>query len=176
MDLGLRGAAAVVAGGSRGMGRATAELLAAEGCRVAVLARSEPDLRDAEEGLRAKGAPDVLALRADLLVRADVEAAFVAVGRRWGALNALVCAAGPTSAGTLEELSDADWLHAFDEGVRGAVRCVRAALPLLRTARFARLGTLGPAPTRPQTPRLLGYTSATAATARPPQHPAPRLA
>ena len=44
MDLGLRDAAAVVAGGSRGMGRATAELLAAEGCRVAVLARSEPDL------------------------------------------------------------------------------------------------------------------------------------
>src|SRR5438093_284154 len=84
MDLGLGGATVVVAGGSRGMGRATAELLAAEGCRVAVLARSEPDLRDAEEGLRAKGAPDVLALRADLLVAADVEAAFATVGRRWG--------------------------------------------------------------------------------------------
>jgi len=163
MDLGLRGATAVVAGGSRGMGRATAELLAAEGCRVAVLARSEPDLRDAEEGLRAKGAPDVLALRADLLVAADVEAAFAVVGRRWGALNALVCAAGPTSAGTLEELSDADWLHAFDEGVLGAVRCVRAALPLLRKARFARIVTLGATSTRHQNPRLIGYTAAKAA-------------
>ena len=48
MDLGLGGATVVVAGGSRGMGRATAELLAAEGCRLAVLARIEPDLRDAE--------------------------------------------------------------------------------------------------------------------------------
>jgi len=163
MDLGLRGAAVVVAGGSRGMGRATAELLAAEGCRVAVLARSEPDLRDAEAGLRAKGAPDVLALRADLLVAADVEAAFATVGRRWGALNALVCAAGPTSAGTLEELSDADWLHAFDEGVLGAVRCVRAALPLLRKARFARIVTLGATSTRHQNPRLIGYTAAKAA-------------
>src|SRR6266446_4909396 len=163
MDLGLSDATVVVAGGSRGMGRATAELLAAEGCRVAVLARSEPDLRDAEEGLRAKGAPDVLALRADLLVAADVEAAFATVGRRWGALNALVCAAGPTSAGTLEELSDADWLHAFEEGVLGAVRCVRAALPLLRKARFARIVTLGATSTRHQNPRLIGYTAAKAA-------------
>src|SRR5258708_16902496 len=95
MDLGLGGATVVVAGGSRGMGRATAELLAAEGCRVAVLARSEPDLRDAEEGLRAKGAPDVLALRADLLVAAAVEAAFPTAGRRLGALNRLVRAPGP---------------------------------------------------------------------------------
>ena len=44
-DLGLRGRAAVVAGGTRGVGRATAGMLAGEGCRVAVLARTEPDLR-----------------------------------------------------------------------------------------------------------------------------------
>src|SRR5438046_4492689 len=100
MDLGLRGAAAVVAGGSRGMGRATAELLAAEGCRVAVLARSEPDLRDAEAGLRAKGAPDVLALRADLLVAADVEAAFATVGRRWARSKRLGGPPGPTAPAT----------------------------------------------------------------------------
>ena len=51
MDLGLRGRAAVVAGGSRGIGRATAELLASEGCRVAVLARTESDLRETEDEL-----------------------------------------------------------------------------------------------------------------------------
>src|SRR5204862_36269 len=89
--------------------------------------------------------------------------AFATVGRRWGALNALLCAAGPTSAGTLEELSDADWLHAFDEGVLGTVRCVRAALPLLRKARFARIVTLGATSTRHQNPRLIGYTAAKAA-------------
>src|SRR2546426_6551926 len=163
MDLGLGDAAAVVAGGSRGMGRATAELLAAEGCRVAILARTEADLRDAEAALRVKGARDVLALRADLLQAGQVDAAFQAVERRWGALHALVCAAGPTTAGTLEELSDRDWLHAFDEGVLGAVRCVRAALPLLRKARFARIVTLGATSTRHQNPRLIGYTAAKAA-------------
>src|SRR2546426_12718188 len=109
MDLGLRGAAVVVAGGSRGMGRATAELLAAEGCRVAVLARSEPDLRDAEAGPRARGGPHVLALRADLLVAADVEAAFAALRPRGGAVNALLCAARAPSAGALRERSHAAW-------------------------------------------------------------------
>ena len=51
MELGLQGRAAVVAGGSRASGRATAELLAREGCRVAVLARTPKDLRETEEEL-----------------------------------------------------------------------------------------------------------------------------
>lgn len=108
MDLGLRDGAAVVAGGSRGMGRAAAECLAAEGCRVAVLARTASDLEAAAESLRRRGAPDVLALSTDLLDAAQVQAAFQTVERRWGELNALVCTAGPGSAGTFEELSDPD--------------------------------------------------------------------
>lgn len=163
MDLGLRGGTAVIAGGTRGMGRATAELLAAEGCRVAVLGRTASDLHEAEEALGRRGAPDVLALRADLLEAAQVQAAFQTVDRRWGELNALVCAAGPSHAGTLDELSDRDWLHAFDEGVLTAVRCVRAALPLLRKGRFARIVTLGATSTRHQNARLVAYTAAKAA-------------
>ncbi len=106
MDLGLRDGAVVVAGGSRGMGRAAAELLAAEGCRVAVLARTESDLAAAEQSLRRRGAPDVLALPVNLLDGAQVEAAFRTVEGRWDELHALVCAAGPASAGTFDELSD----------------------------------------------------------------------
>src|SRR2546427_11355433 len=147
MDLGLHDALPILAGGSRGMGRATAELLAAEGCRVAILARTEADLRDAEAALRVKGARDVLALRADLLQAGQVDAAFQAGERRWGALHALVCAAGPTTAGTLEELSDRDWLHAFHEGGLGTGRCLGAALPLLRRASVAPLVTLAATPT-----------------------------
>ena len=63
VDLGLRDKTAVVAGGTRGMGRATADMLAAEGCRVAVLGRTPADLADAERALRERGAPDVLALQ-----------------------------------------------------------------------------------------------------------------
>jgi NAD(P)-dependent dehydrogenase (short-subunit alcohol dehydrogenase family) len=163
MDLGLAGRAAVVAGGSRGMGRATAECLAAEGCRVAVLARSPADLAATEETLRRRGAPDVLALATDLLDASQVAAAFETIAQRWGELNALVCAAGPGSAGRLEELSDRDWVTAFDEGVLSVVRCVRGALPLLRRAAFGRLVTLAATSTRHQNPRLIAYTAAKAA-------------
>jgi 3-oxoacyl-[acyl-carrier protein] reductase len=163
MDLGLRDKAAVVAGGSRGMGRATAELLAAEGCRVAVLARTDADLGKAEEALRRRGSPDALAIQADLRDAEQVDAAFATLARRWGALNALVCAAGPSSARPFEELADADWVRAFDEGVLTAVRCVRGALPLLRRAEFGRIVTLGATATRHQNPGLIAYTAAKAA-------------
>lgn len=163
MDLGLRDGAAVVAGGSRGMGRAVAECLAAEGCRVAILGRTASDLETAAASLRSRGAPDVLALQTDLRDAGQVQAAFQAVEHRWGDLNALVCAAGPESAGTVEELSDDDWVTAFDAGVLSTVRCVRAALPLLRKASFARIVTLAATSTRHQNPRLVAFTAAKAA-------------
>ncbi len=163
MELGLRNATALVAGGSRGMGRAIAELLAVEGCRVAVLGRTEADLRDVEARLYAKGAPEVLVFATNLLDTAQVNAAVAAVESRWNALNALVCAAGPSGDGTIEELDDCAWFHAFDEGVMSAVRCVRAALPALRRASFGRIVTLAATSTRHQNPRLIAYTAAKSA-------------
>jgi NAD(P)-dependent dehydrogenase (short-subunit alcohol dehydrogenase family) len=163
MDLGLRDKTAVVAGGSRGMGRATAELLADEGCRVAILARGDADLGVAEEALRRRGSPDAVAIRTDLRDAAQVDAAFATLAGRWGALNALVCAAGPGSGARFEELSDADWVRAFDDGVLTAMRCVRAALPLLRRADFGRIVTLGATSTRHQNPGLIAYTAAKSA-------------
>ncbi|MFF3572792.1 SDR family oxidoreductase [Nocardia jiangxiensis] len=62
MDLGLRNAAAVVVGGSRGMGLATARSLAQEGARVCVLGRSRADLDRAEQDLARQGSPDVVGL------------------------------------------------------------------------------------------------------------------
>ena len=58
MDLGLNGAAAVVSGGSKGMGRAAAECLAGEGARVAVLARGRDALDETIDALRRAGSPD----------------------------------------------------------------------------------------------------------------------
>lgn len=63
MDLGLRDAAVVISGGSKGMGRAAAETIAAEGARVAVLARSPDALEETVGVLRKPGAADAVALR-----------------------------------------------------------------------------------------------------------------
>ena len=165
MDLGLRGRAVAVAGGSRGIGRATAELLAAEGCRVAVLARTDADLREAENELAAAGAADAVGLQCDLLDTGEVEAAFTFLDERWGELNALVNAAGPTRLGALDELTDNDWMESFDLGVLTMVRTVRAALPLLRKAAFARIVNLAATSIRHQAPSAISFTAAKAAMA-----------
>ncbi|HEY4457615.1 MAG TPA: SDR family oxidoreductase [Pseudonocardiaceae bacterium] len=155
----------LVNGGTKGMGRAAAETMAAEGARVAVLARTKADLDETAKVLRRRGAEDVMGLPADITDGAQVTAAFARLGGQWGALNALVNATGPVGLGVggFAEVDDEEWLGTFDVGVLGAVRCVRAALPLLRRASWARIVNVSAHSTRRQSPDLIAYTAAKAA-------------
>ena len=76
MDLGLAGASAVVTGGSKGMGLAIAECLAAEGASVAVMARGKKALDTAVERLRTAGAPDAIAISVDMSDPDSIDAGF----------------------------------------------------------------------------------------------------
>jgi 3-oxoacyl-[acyl-carrier protein] reductase len=164
MDLGFRDAAVVVTGGTKGMGRATAELVAAEGARVAVLARGQKALDETVAALDARGAPDAVGLAVDVADPGQIADAFAAIDRRWGSLNALINTVGPF-AGTFEELSDAEWDSAFALGTMSAVRCVRAALPLLRKGEWARIVNLAAHSIQRQSARLVAYTASKAALA-----------
>src|SRR5580700_6369841 len=99
MDLGIGDAHVLVAGGSRGMGRAAAEVFAREGARVAVLARSGPALDQTIRALRSAGCPESLPLVADLTSLSEVNAAIDHLGERWDGLEVLVNAAGPVDVG-----------------------------------------------------------------------------
>jgi len=124
MDLGFADATAVIAGGTRGIGLVTALCLAEQGARVGVVGRNEARLAEAATTLAAAGSPDVLTLVADLSSASDVDAVFATVGARWGALNVLVNAAGPAGAGRFEDLGDAQWTAALDQGVAvGGAMC-----------------------------------------------------
>ncbi len=160
MDLGLAGATVVVQGGTKGMGYAAAECFAADGAKVAVLARHEAELESARSRLLEAGAAEALTLRADITNSDEITAAFAAVGQQWGELNILVNAAGPGAGGGFEEMSDEDWIAAVDVGALGMVRCVRAALPLLRAASWARIVNVSAHSTKRQTASLVGYTAA----------------
>ena len=163
MDLGLAGATAVVQGGTQGMGREAAKCLAADGAKVAVLARTRPDLDATVEELLALGAADAVGLAADITDDAAVRAAFAEVGTRWdGELNILVNATGPVGLGRFEELTDEDWTTTIDLGAMGMVRCVRAALPLLRAAPWARVVNVSAHSTKRQSPGLVAYTASKA--------------
>jgi NAD(P)-dependent dehydrogenase (short-subunit alcohol dehydrogenase family) len=162
MDLGLKGAAAVVTGGSKGMGRATAACLAVEGARVCVLARGQKALDETVEMLGAAGSPDAFGLSVDLGKADEIEAAFAVVERRWGELNCLVNTIGP-HAGHFFEIGDDDFFEHFNIGTMSAVRCIRAALPLLRKADWARIVNVSAHSTKRQSPGLVSYTAAKSA-------------
>ena len=163
MDLGLKDATAVVQGGTQGMGLAAAECFAEDGARVAVLARTKSDLDATVERLQELGSPEAIGLQADITDRDQVDEAFRAVGERWGGLNILVNAAGPGGIGGIEDLTDQDWIDTFDLGAMGMVRCIRAALPLLRQAEWARIVNVSAHSTKRQTATLVAYTAAKSA-------------
>jgi NAD(P)-dependent dehydrogenase (short-subunit alcohol dehydrogenase family) len=162
MDLGFTGSKAVVTGGSKGMGLAIAETLAAEGASVAVMARSKDALDAAVESLRAAGAPDAVGISVDMADADSIAAGFAAVAERWGQLNTLVHTIGPGD-GYFEQMEDADWHAAFDVGTMSGVRSIRASLPLLRAADWARIVTLSAHSIQRQNPRIVAYTASKAA-------------
>jgi 3-oxoacyl-[acyl-carrier protein] reductase len=165
MDLGLAGATVMVNGGSAGMGRAAALTFAAEGAKVAVLARDRGRLADTLERLRAAGSPETIALPADLTDGDQVSGVFDQLSRQWSHLNVLVNAAGPVDVGIgqFESLSDAEWLSTMEIGLLSAVRCARGALPLLRAAEWGRIVNVSAHSTRRQSPELVAYTASKAA-------------
>ena len=125
MDLELAGRVAIVTGASRGIGRAVAETLAAEGMRLVLVARSHDALDDAARSLGT----ECLAYPADLRepgVPATVVEATLAL---YGRLDVLVNNAGATTRGDFLELSDEEWADGFALKFFGAMRLCRAAWP-----------------------------------------------
>jgi NAD(P)-dependent dehydrogenase (short-subunit alcohol dehydrogenase family) len=147
------------------MGRAAAESFAGEGARVAVLARGREGLHDTVDALADLGATEAVALQADLTSWSAVAEAIGGLAGRWGSLNVLVNAAGPVDVGIgrFDAIDDDEWLATFDIGALSAVRCVRAALPLLRAAEWARIVNVSAHSTRRQSPDIVAYTAAKAA-------------
>jgi 3-oxoacyl-[acyl-carrier protein] reductase len=134
MELGLQGRVAIVTGASRGIGRAIARTLAAEGMRLVLVARDAAALGESAAGIDGDA---VLLLPRDLRERdaaADVVAHAIA---RFGRIDALVNNAGATKRGDFLDLTDGDWDDGFALKFFGAMRLCRAAWPALTMAHGA---------------------------------------
>ncbi len=128
MDLGLRGRACLVTGASRGIGRATAVRLGAEGARVVLHGRDADALVEAAEAARAAGG-EAATVEGDL-AEADVPERLLAAARdAFGPLDVLVNNAGTSALTPLEDLTDDDWRAQLELSVMAPLRLMRAACP-----------------------------------------------
>src|SRR5579864_3438550 len=142
MDLELRGKAAIVTGGSRGLGKAVARELAREGVAVAIVARGREALEAAaaeiEEETGSQVVPIVADTRDDQAVRAMVDTA----ARTLGGIDILVnCAApvGSSVAFALPDVTDEALLGQIDVKVLGYLRCMRAVVPHMARKGWGRI-------------------------------------
>lgn len=139
MDLGLRGKTALVCAGSKGIGRACAEALSAEGARVAICARNGDTLSRTAGEISARTGNPVLPFRADLTVVEEIDALFSEIGKTFGTLHVLVNnAGGPPPSGFLGA-GDEDWIRAFHLNFLSGVRCIRKCLPWMIRQKFGRI-------------------------------------
>jgi len=132
MDLRLRDKVAFVTGGSKGIGRATAEHLANEGADVVITARTADDLDVAAKEISAKYGTQVVAMAGDMSDAADVQRCVDATIERFGQLDILVTCAGSSPGGLLEELTEKEWQDSLNLKFMGYVRAARAVVPHMR--------------------------------------------
>lgn len=134
MDLELTDKVAIVTGGSRGLGMASAKALAAEGCRVTICARGEARLQEAAAEIAAVAADSsrVLPVVADVSTVTGAEDVVRKTIDAFGRLDVLVNNVGMAKGSTLLNTSDAEWQEALDYTLFPAVRMSRLAVPHMR--------------------------------------------
>jgi 3-oxoacyl-[acyl-carrier protein] reductase len=132
MDLELKGKVAIVGGASKGLGRACAEALAAEGAKVVVCSRTAADLERAAQEIRTKTGADVYAYAGDLEQHATIQALIAATVKRYGRLDILVNnSGGPPLAKSLTA-SEEQWATAVQRSLLYFARMSREAVPHLK--------------------------------------------
>ena len=143
MDLGLAGRRAIVTGGSKGIGKAIAAELIAEGAAVTICSR-HPDELDAAAAELVKQMPDgaagaVRAMPCDVTDPGQVTEFIETAVAAMGGLDILVNNAGAARPGQFATLTDEDWHTDIDTKLLSQIRCTRAALPHLRQSRVPRI-------------------------------------
>jgi NAD(P)-dependent dehydrogenase (short-subunit alcohol dehydrogenase family) len=128
----MRGKVAVVTGGTRGIGRAVAGRLLADGANVVICGRDAPAAEATAAALGADGADRCLGLGCDVRRFEQVEALMARAAERFGGLDILVNSAGISGRGPVAELPLEVWHAVIDTNLTGVFYCCRAAVPWMR--------------------------------------------
>ncbi len=142
MDLGLKNRVALIAASSQGIGLATAEAFAAEGCRVAMCARNAQTLQAVAEKIRTQYSTEVFAEALDVTNAEAVRRFVAAVAERFGGVDICVTnAGGPPAKGFLAATLE-EWQRALEMNFLSTVYFARAVVPHMQRKRWGRIITL----------------------------------
>ncbi len=144
MDLGIAGKRALITGGSHGIGLATAQALAAEGCHIAICSRTADRLAAAAETLSCHGT-EVMTMRCDVLAEHDIEQTLAHITARWGGVDILVNnvgGGGRWGQPSVEETEERVWVEVFTKNALAAIRFTVALLPEMRRRQWGRVVTI----------------------------------
>ena len=142
MDFGIKDKVAVITGGGSGIGKATADVLAAEGVKLALVGRTSDKLEKAAEELSKQ--TKTIPVTADLTKVDEVEAAKQEILNRFGAVDILVNSAGITGAtGEFLTLTESDWYDTLEINLFGAIRVCKAFIPSMQQQGWGRIILLG---------------------------------
>ncbi len=139
MDLGLQGKTAVVFAASKGLGKAAARALAAEGCRVVMGARDGETLAAAAREIEKATGNAPLFRPTDVGDREQIGALVQQAVEKTGGVDILVTNAGGPPVRTFEESTDEEWQHWYNITFMSVVRAVHAVLPHMKKRRFGRI-------------------------------------
>lgn len=136
MDLGIRNRVAMIAAASKGLGRAMAEALAAEGARVSICARSLESLQPVVDTI---GAENALAVACDVSNAADLQRWFDETIARFGQVDILVTNTGGPPAAPFMKLTEEQWQDGIDSTLMNVVRLCRLAIPDMQKRGWGRI-------------------------------------
>jgi 3-oxoacyl-[acyl-carrier protein] reductase len=139
VDLGIRGKIALVAASSKGLGRAVAEELAAEGAHLVMCARGKETLEQTAESIRRQAAVKVVAVAADVSDPKDAARVVKAAFDEFGQVDILVTNSGGPPSGPFESLTPEMWDTATRLLLKSAVELTRAVLPGMKERRWGRI-------------------------------------
>ncbi len=134
MDLQLNGKVALVVASSKGLGKAIAARLAAEGCDVMLTSRNGEELQKTQQELLQTAKGKVEYCPCDITRSGDIDALVAATRERLGKIDILINNAGGPPGGGFDQVDDAAWQSAFELNLLSYVRLIRAVLPDLKQA------------------------------------------
>src|SRR3954467_1155535 len=142
MDLGIKGRVALVAASSQGIGLATAQAFAAEGCRIAMCARHQQTLQAAAQKIRQQHSAEVFAEAFDVTDAAAVTGFVAAVAHRFGSVDICVTNAGGPPAKGFLATSLEDWQKAIDANFLSNIYFAREVIPHMQRKKWGRFITI----------------------------------